>query len=73
MADVSRTAPGIDYEANRMLFRIVHEIAVRHAGASVPEVMAALRLRLVGVPGLDDHGMRRIAEEISVGRDPSGL
>jgi hypothetical protein len=25
------------------------------------------------VPGLDEQGIRRIAEEISVGRDPSGL
>ncbi len=62
-----------DHEANRALFWIVHEVATRHAGADVSLVMAVLRGRLAGVPGMDEYGLRRIAEEISVGRDPSGL
>jgi len=39
----------------------------------VPEVMGVLRQRLPGVPGLDEVELRRLAEQISVGRDPSGL
>ncbi|GIH75082.1 hypothetical protein [Planobispora longispora] len=61
------------YDAERALFRIVHEVAVEYAGAAVPEVVAVLRRRLGGVPGLDGPDLRRVAEEISVGRDPSGL
>ncbi len=57
------------------LFRVVHEVARRHAGRPVGEVMGALRSRLPGVPGpgLQEGDIRRIAEEISVGRDPSGM
>ncbi|MFF5213216.1 hypothetical protein [Streptosporangium sp. NPDC000396] len=73
MAEASLIQANTEHEANRMLFRIVHEIAVAYAGADMPQVVAALRGRLVDVPGLDDDGLRRIAEEISVGRDPSGL
>ncbi|MFI6798510.1 hypothetical protein [Streptosporangium canum] len=73
MAEASLTSTDVEHEANRLLFRIVHEVAVGHAGADVSQVVAVLRRRLVNVPGLDDHGLRRIAEEISVGRDPSGL
>ncbi|MEV5412295.1 hypothetical protein AB0K60_26105 [Thermopolyspora sp. NPDC052614] len=61
------------HQANQALFRAVHEIAADHAGRSVPEVMGVLQRRLSGVPGLDDTEIRRIAEQISVGRDPSGL
>lgn len=73
MAEASLTGTDVEHEANRLLFRIVHEVAVGHAGADVSQVVAVLRRRLVNVPGLDGHGLRRIAEEISVGRDPSGL
>lgn len=73
MAKSSLTRTDGEHEANRALFGTVHEVAVRYAGAEVSQVMAVLRGRLVGVPGMDDHGIRRIAEEISVGRDPSGL
>ncbi|GGS61568.1 hypothetical protein GCM10010156_20250 [Planobispora rosea] len=64
---------GTGYEADRALFRTVHEVAVEYAGAAVPRVTAVLRHRLNGVPGLDGPELLRIAEEISVGRDPSGL
>ncbi|MER5320586.1 hypothetical protein [Streptosporangium roseum] len=73
MAETSLTSTDVEHEANRLLFRIVHEVAVGHAGADVSQVLAVLRRRLVNVPGLDGQGLRRIAEEISVGRDPSGL
>lgn len=73
MAEASLTGTDVEREANRLLFKVVHEVAVGHAGADVSQVVAVLRRRLVNVPGLDDHGLRRIAEEISVGRDPSGL
>jgi len=60
-------------EANLALFRAVHEVAVRHAGEPFHQVVSVLTNSLPGVPGLDDTEIRRIAEEISVGRDPSGL
>jgi hypothetical protein len=55
------------------LFRVVHEVARGHAGRPVGEVMGVLRRRLPGAPGLQEGDIRRIAEEISVGRDPSGM
>ncbi|GAA3076148.1 hypothetical protein [Streptosporangium carneum] len=73
MAESSLMRANGEHEANRALFGVVHEVAVGYAGADVPLVMAVLRRRLSGVPGMDDHGLRRIAEEINVGRDPSGL
>ncbi|MFJ2028242.1 hypothetical protein [Streptosporangium sp. NPDC087985] len=73
MTEASLLRTDAEHEANRVLFRTVHEIAVGYAGAAVPQVIAVLRRRLVDVPGLDEQGLRRIAEEISVGRDPSGL
>ncbi|MEV8630832.1 hypothetical protein AB0395_04175 [Streptosporangium sp. NPDC051023] len=73
MAESSLTRANGEHEANRVLFRVVHEVAVGYAGADVSLVTAVLHRRLTGVPGMDDHGIRRIAEEISVGRDPSGL
>ncbi|GHH72340.1 hypothetical protein GCM10017673_27260 [Streptosporangium violaceochromogenes] len=73
MAEAAAVRAGGEYETNRLLFGVVHEVAVGYAGAAVPQVVAVLRRRLAGVPGMDDHGIRRIAEEISVGRDPSGL
>ncbi|WP_433249170.1 hypothetical protein ACQPYK_01895 [Streptosporangium sp. CA-135522] len=73
MTEASLMRTNTEHEANRVLFRIVHEVAVGYAGADVAQVVAVLRRRLVDVPGLDDHGFLRIAEEISVGRDPSGL
>lgn len=60
-------------EANLGLFRIVHEVAIRHAGQPLHEVIPILRRSLPSVPHLDGTEVRRIAEEISVGRDPSGL
>nr|BFE85282.1 hypothetical protein GCM10020093_078830 [Planobispora longispora] len=38
------------YDAERALFRIVHEVAVEYAGAAVPEVVAVLRRRWAGCP-----------------------
>ncbi|MBB5130878.1 hypothetical protein HNP84_000566 [Thermocatellispora tengchongensis] len=62
-----------EHEANMALFRVVHEIATRFAGRPVPVVLAELRARVPAAPGLDGGELLRIAEEISVGRDPSGL
>ncbi|GIH27470.1 hypothetical protein Aph01nite_57800 [Acrocarpospora phusangensis] len=62
-----------DREANRLLFRVVHEVAVRHAGRPFDEVVQVLRRDLPGSPSLAEEEIRRIAEQISVGRDPSGL
>jgi hypothetical protein len=73
MAEVSLIRADGEHEANRALFGVVHEVAVRYAGADVPRVTAVLRGLLAGVPGMDEHGLRLIAQEISVGRDPSGL
>lgn len=73
MAEASLIRTYVDRDAERALFRTVHEVAVGYAGAEVSQVFDVLRIRLAGVPGLDGHGLRRIAEEISVGRDPSGL
>ncbi|MBO3745934.1 hypothetical protein J5X84_07620 [Streptosporangiaceae bacterium NEAU-GS5] len=60
-------------EATRTLFRIVHDVALEQAGRPVREVVAALRGRLPGTPRLDDIEIIRIAEQISVGLDPTGL
>ncbi|MFF4775354.1 hypothetical protein ACFY05_21090 [Microtetraspora fusca] len=60
-------------EANLTLFRVVHEVAVRHGGRPFHEVLPILRSALPPVPGLDEPEVRRIAEQIAVGRDPSGL
>ncbi|MEV0972729.1 hypothetical protein [Microtetraspora glauca] len=62
-----------EHEANLTLFRVVHEVAVRHAGRPFHEVLPILQGSLPPVPGLDEPEVRRIAEQISVGRDPSGL
>ncbi|ADG86880.1 hypothetical protein TBS_19560 [Thermobispora bispora] len=61
------------YEANQALFRAVHEVAVRHAGAPFDQVVSALTGSLPPTPRLQADEIRRIAEEISLGRDPSGL
>lgn len=60
------------HEANLRLFRAVHDIAVAHAGQPVAVVAGVLRERLPREAGLAEAEIRRIAEEISVGRDPSG-
>jgi hypothetical protein len=60
-------------DTEETLFRTVHGIAGRLAGQPVPVVVEALTRQLPRVPGLDAREIRRIAEEISVGRDPSGL
>ncbi|MBB6346476.1 hypothetical protein ACWGH8_14070 [Nonomuraea muscovyensis] len=60
-------------DTDEALFRAVHGIAGRLAGQPVPVVMDALWRQLPKAPGLDAVEIRRIAEEISVGRDPSGL
>ncbi|MEV0582734.1 hypothetical protein [Nonomuraea sp. NPDC050310] len=60
-------------EHNQALFRAVHAIAVRYAGQPVHIVMRALADQLPAAPGITLEEIRRIAEEISVGRDPSGL
>ncbi|WP_285777714.1 hypothetical protein [Microtetraspora sp. NBRC 13810] len=59
--------------ANLLLFQAVHEVATGYAGRQVPAVLAALRRHLPAAPGLDAAELLRIAEEISVGRDPSGI
>ncbi|WP_113703411.1 hypothetical protein [Nonomuraea lactucae] len=61
------------HDTDEALFRTVHGIAGRMAGEPVPVVMDALLTQLPEAPGLDVVEIRRIAEEISVGRDPSGL
>ncbi|MEW9527488.1 hypothetical protein [Microbispora sp. NPDC049125] len=61
------------HEDNLMLFRAVHQVAVRHAGEPYHQVVAALWAGLPGTPRLGPDELRRIAEEISLGRDPSGL
>ncbi|MEV0351735.1 hypothetical protein AB0H88_38700 [Nonomuraea sp. NPDC050680] len=61
------------HDTDEALFRAVHGIAGRLAGQPVPVVMDALLRHLPKAPGLDMAELRRIAEEISVGRDPSGL
>lgn len=61
------------HDTEEALFRAVHGIAGRLAGHPVPVVMEALMRQLPKAPGLDLAELRRIAEEISVGRDPSGL
>jgi hypothetical protein len=62
-----------EHEANLVLFRAVHDVALRHAGEPFHQVVSALASTLPGTPHLDEAELRRIAEEISVGRDPSGL
>ncbi|PZG42790.1 hypothetical protein C1I98_19385 [Spongiactinospora gelatinilytica] len=64
-----------EHERNLALFRIVHEVATHHAGRPVPAVLATLRDRVPRAPGLglDEGALLRIAHEISVGHDPSGL
>ncbi|TKK90559.1 hypothetical protein FDA94_06095 [Herbidospora galbida] len=58
---------------NQMLFQAVHEVARDHAGGAVDDVVAALLRNLPPAPRLSGDEVRRIAEQISVGRDPSGL
>ncbi|WP_336211947.1 hypothetical protein [Nonomuraea sp. LPB2021202275-12-8] len=60
-------------DTDEALFRTVHGIAGRLAGQPVPVVMDALMRQLPPAPGIAVAELRRIAEEISVGRDPSGL
>ncbi|WP_233508001.1 hypothetical protein [Spongiactinospora gelatinilytica] len=50
-------------------------MATHHAGRPVPAVLATLRDRVPRAPGLglDEGALLRIAHEISVGHDPSGL
>ncbi|SDL11788.1 hypothetical protein [Nonomuraea jiangxiensis] len=61
------------HDTEEALFRTVHGIAGRFAGQPVPVVMDALMRQLPKAPGLEAAEIRKIAEEISVGRDPSGL
>ncbi|MEW9554598.1 hypothetical protein [Nonomuraea sp. NPDC050783] len=61
------------HDTEEALFRAVHGIAGRLAGSPVPVIMKALVRDLPKAPGLEVAELRRIAEEISVGRDPSGL
>ncbi|WP_327088328.1 hypothetical protein OIE66_39400 [Nonomuraea sp. NBC_01738] len=61
------------HDTDAALFQTVHGIAGRLAGQPVPVVMDALMRHLPKAPGIDVSQIRRIAEEISVGRDPSGL
>ncbi|GAA0383416.1 hypothetical protein GCM10009530_37820 [Microbispora corallina] len=61
------------HEDNQTLFRAVHEVAVRHGGQPFHQVVAALTRTLPREPHLGADEVRRIAEEISLGRDPSGL
>ncbi|SEL46596.1 hypothetical protein [Nonomuraea pusilla] len=61
------------HHTEEALFLAVHGIAGRLAGQPVPVVMDALLRQLPKAPGLEVAEIRKIAEEISVGRDPSGL
>ena len=61
------------HDTDEALFRTVHGIAGRLAGQPVPVVIDALLSQLPKAPGLEAPEIRRIAEEISVGRDPSCL
>ncbi|NUR85566.1 MAG: hypothetical protein HOY71_15915 [Nonomuraea sp.] len=61
------------HDTDEALFRTVHGIAGRLAGQPVHVVMEALLRHLPNAPGITGAEVRRIAEEISVGRDPSGL
>jgi hypothetical protein len=61
------------HDTEEALFLTVHGIAGRMAGQPVPVVMEALLRSLPKAPGLQVAEIRKIAEEISVGRDPSGL
>ncbi|GAA4054924.1 hypothetical protein [Nonomuraea soli] len=61
------------HDTDQALFLAVHGIAARYAGQPVPVVMRALADHLPAAPGIAFDEIRRIAEEISVGRDPSGL
>jgi hypothetical protein len=70
---MARTSDNAEHEANQMLFQVVHEVATGLAGRPAPSVFAALRGRVPRAPGLDDGELMRIAQEISIGRDPSGL
>ncbi|GAA0375821.1 hypothetical protein Acor_73300 [Acrocarpospora corrugata] len=60
-------------EANRLLFRIVHHVARQHAGRPLDEIVTVLQRDLPPAPTLAEEEIRRIAEQISVGRDPSGF
>lgn len=66
MADLTQRSDGA-------LFTTVHEIAQGFAGRPVEEVAEVLLRRLPSAPGIQQEEIRKIAEEISVGRDPSGL
>ncbi|WP_084955621.1 hypothetical protein [Thermoactinospora rubra] len=61
------------HDSDQALFLAVHGVAARYAGQPVPTVMRALIDQLPAAPGITVEEIRRIAEEISVGRDPSGL
>ncbi|MGA4995521.1 hypothetical protein [Nonomuraea bangladeshensis] len=61
------------HHSEKALFLAVHGIAGRFAGQPVPVVMEALLRGLPKAPGLEVTEIRKIAEEISVGRDPSGM
>ncbi|AQZ67545.1 unnamed protein product [[Actinomadura] parvosata subsp. kistnae] len=61
------------HDTDDALFRAVHGVAGRFAGQPVPVVMEALLRHLPKAPGIEVTDIRKIAEEISVGRDPSGL
>ncbi|MEV4893877.1 hypothetical protein ACIBHY_20380 [Nonomuraea sp. NPDC050547] len=61
------------HNTDAALFQAVHGLAGSLAGQPVPVVMEALLRQLPKAPGLEVSEIRRIAEEISVGRDPSGL
>lgn len=60
-------------DLDETLFRAVHGVAGRYAGQPLPVVIDALLRNLPQAPGVAESEIRRIAEEISVGRDPSGL
>ncbi|GAA0934648.1 hypothetical protein [Nonomuraea longicatena] len=61
------------HDTDAALFQTVHGIAAQLAGQPVPVVIEALVRELPRAPGIEASEIRRIAEEISVGRDPSGL
>ncbi|GAA2208616.1 hypothetical protein GCM10009850_040740 [Nonomuraea monospora] len=61
------------HDTDDALFRVVHGVAGRFAGQPVPVVMEALLRHLPQTSGVEAADIRKIAEEISVGRDPSGL
>ncbi|MCG5220194.1 hypothetical protein [Streptosporangium sp. KLBMP 9127] len=70
---MTRAMGNTEHEVNQALFRVVNEIATDLAGRPVPRVFAALRDQVPTAAGLHNGELLQIAQEISIGRNPSGL